>query len=177
MKLALSMWEKYQEQLEETNGARMEADEYLEERARSPSAANRIFLQKYSLKLQMISKQNVSSDHVNHLTYLTSISIHRSRFLRLGQVARTRIASRTRQQRPRRGGASVIDAVTINLHASTVKFGLIAKTPMIWYSEISSHMLSNRTETALARLSKRTDFTSKRAKNQGKWCKTRETSQ
>jgi len=33
-KHALSVWEKYQEQLEEVNGARMEADEYLEARAR-----------------------------------------------------------------------------------------------------------------------------------------------
>jgi len=33
-KRALSVWEKYQEQLEEMNGARMEADEYLEARAR-----------------------------------------------------------------------------------------------------------------------------------------------
>jgi len=44
------------------------------------SVTNRIFLHKYSLKLQMISKQNVSSYHVNQLTYLTSISIHRSHF-------------------------------------------------------------------------------------------------
>ena len=33
-KHALSVWEKYQERLEEVNGARMEADEYLEARAR-----------------------------------------------------------------------------------------------------------------------------------------------
>jgi len=32
-KYAVSVWEKYQEQLEEVNGARMEADEYLEARA------------------------------------------------------------------------------------------------------------------------------------------------
>ena len=36
---ALSVWEKYQEQLEETNGARMEADAYVEARASfSPDA-------------------------------------------------------------------------------------------------------------------------------------------
>ena len=33
-KQALSVWEKYQEQLEEVNGARMEADAYIQERAR-----------------------------------------------------------------------------------------------------------------------------------------------
>ena len=83
-KYAVSVWEKYQEQLEEMNGARMEADEYLEARARF-AVGNQpiyIFLHKYSLKLQMISKQIVSSYHVNRLTCLTSISIHRSRFLR-----------------------------------------------------------------------------------------------
>jgi hypothetical protein len=55
------VWEKYQEQLEEMNGARMEADEYLEARARFAVCDQPIyiFLQKYSLKLQMISKQIV----------------------------------------------------------------------------------------------------------------------
>ena len=33
-KCAVSVWEKYQEQLEEVNGARMEADAYIQERAR-----------------------------------------------------------------------------------------------------------------------------------------------
>ena len=128
-----------------------------------PSAANRIFLQKYSLKLQMISKQILSSYHVNRLTCLTPISIHRSRFLRLGQGARTRTASWTHQPRPRRGVASAIDAVTINLHVSSMKFGLIGTTPMTWYYQISSRMLSNRTGTVLAGINNVCDFTSKPA--------------
>ena len=139
-------------------------------------ATNRIFLQKYSLKLQMISKQIVSSYHVSRLTCLTSISIHQSRFRRLGQDVQTRTASRTHQRQPRRGVASAVNAVTINLHMSTVKFGLIGKTLMTWYSEISSLMLSIRTRTALAHLANFCDFTSKPAKNQGKWHKIRETS-
>ena len=113
-------------------------------------ATNRIFLQKYSSKLQMISKQNVSIYHVNRLTFLMSISIHRSRFRRLGQVAHTRTASRTRRRRRRCAVASAVNAVTINLHVSSMKFGLIEKTPVTWYSEISSHMLSNRTGMVLA---------------------------
>ena len=72
--------------------------------------------------------------------------------------------------------ASAIGSVTINLHVSTMKFGLIGKTPTTRYSEISSRMLSNRTGTVLARLDNRTDFTSKpAAKIQPKWRKTRET--
>ena len=129
-------------------------------------ATNRIFLQKYSLKLQMISKQIVSSYHVNRLTCLTSISIHRSRFLRNGQGGRTRTASRTRR-RPRRGVAFAVNSVTINLHVSTMKFGLIGTTPMTWYSEISSHVLSIRTGTALARLDNFFKFTSKTSSNPG----------
>ena len=140
------------------------------------SVTNRIFLHKYSLKLQMISEQNVSSYHVNQLTYLTTISIHRSHLLRLGLGDRTRTASWTRRRRRRRGVASAVNAVTINLHASTVKFGLIGMTPMTWYSEISWLMLSIRTGTALARLNNFCDFTSKPAQIQGKWRKTRETS-
>ena len=60
-KYAVSVWEKYQEQLEEMNGARMEADEYLEAGARFAVGDQPIyiFLHKYSLKLQMISKQIV----------------------------------------------------------------------------------------------------------------------
>ena len=69
-------------------------------------AANRIFLQKYSLKLQMISKQTESSYHLNRLTCLTSIIIHRGRFPQNGQGARMRTGSRTRQRRPRRSVAS-----------------------------------------------------------------------
>ena len=126
-----------------------------------PSAANLIFLHKYSLKLQMISKQIVSSYHVNRLTCLTSISIHRSRFLRNGQGGRPRTASRTRRRRPRRAVVSAVNSVTINLHVSTMKFGLIGTTPMTWYSEISSHMLSNGTGTALIRLTNFCEFTSK----------------
>ena len=93
----------------------------------------------------------VSSYHVNRLTCLTSISIHRSRFIRNGQGGRPRTASRTRR-RPRRGVAFAVNSVTINLHVSTMKFGLIGTTPMTWYSEISSHVLSIRTGTALALL-------------------------
>ena len=130
-------------------------------------ATNLIFLQKYSLKLQMISKQTVSSYHVNRLTCLTSISIHRSRFLRNGQGGRPRTGSRMRRRRPRRAAASVINAVTINLHASFMKFGLIGTTPMTRYSEISSHMLSNGTGTALTRLTNFCEFTSKTSSNPG----------
>ena len=64
-----------------TIGARMEADSYLEylKRARLPSGnISCIFLQKYSLKLQIISKQAESSYRANQLTCLTSISIHRT---------------------------------------------------------------------------------------------------
>jgi len=41
---ALSVWEKYQEQLEERNGARMENDEYLEARARFAVGGQPYFL-------------------------------------------------------------------------------------------------------------------------------------
>ena len=150
--------------------------EYLEARARLPSGnISRIFTQKYSLKLQMISKQIVSSYHVNRLTCLTSISIHRSRFLRNGQGGRPRTGSRMRRRRPRRAAASVINAVTINLHVSSMKFGLIGRTPMTWYSEISSRMLSIPTGTALAGIDNFCDFTSKPAQIQGKSRKTRPT--
>ena len=88
---------------------------------------------------------------------------------------RPRTGSRTHRRRPRRGVASAVNAVTINLHVSTMKFGLIGTTPKTWYSEISSHMLSIRTETVLAGINNVCDFTSKPAKNQGKWRKTRET--
>ena len=43
-KCAVSVWEKYQEQLEEVNGARMEADEYLEARARFAVGGQPYFL-------------------------------------------------------------------------------------------------------------------------------------
>ena len=112
-------------------------------------------------------KQIVSSYHVNRLTCLTSISIHRSRFLRNGQGGRPRTGSRMRRRRPRRAAASVINAVTINLHASFMKFGLIGTTPMTRYSEISSHMLSNGTGTALTRLTNFCEFTSKTSSNPG----------
>ena len=138
-------------------------------------ATNRIFLHKYSLKMQMISKQIVSSYHVNRLTCLTSISIHRSRFLRNGQGGRPRTGSRTRQRRTRISVASAVNAVTINLHVSTMKFGLIGMTPMTWYSEISSRMLSIPTGTALAGIDNFCDFTSKPAQIQGKSRKTRPT--
>ena len=133
------------------------------------SVTNRIFLHKYSLKLQMISKQIVSSYHVNRLTCLMSISIHRSRFPKLGggRGGRTRIGSRTRQRRTRISVASAVNAVTINLHASSMKFGLIGMTPMTWYSEISSHMLSNGTGTVLTRLTNFCEFTSKTSSNPG----------
>ena len=155
---------------------------HISKRARNlRSATNRIFLQKYSLKLQMLSKQTEeqteSSYHVNQLTCLTSISIRRGRFRRLGRDVHTRIGSRTRRRRPRRAVASVIDAVTINLHARTMKFGLIGTIPMTGCSEISSRMLLIRTGTVLARLANFCDFPSKPAKNQGKWRKTRGTSQ
>ena len=142
-----------------------------------PSAANRYIFSCTSIHWSCKWSQNksYSSYHVNRLTCLTSISIHRSRFLRNGQGGRTRTASRTRRRRPRRAVVSAVNSVTINLHVSTMKFGLIGTTPMTWYSEISSHMLSIRTGIALARLDKITDFTSKPAKNQGKWRKTRET--
>ena len=141
------------------------------------SATNRIFLQKYSLKLQMLSKQTESSYPCESITYLTSISIHRSRFPRLGRGGHTRTGSRTRRRRPRRAVASVINAVTINLHARTMKFGLIGTIPVTRCSEISSRMLLIRTGTVLARLANFCDFPSKPAKNQGKWRKTRGTSQ
>jgi len=120
----------------------------------------------------MISKQIVSSYHMNRLTCLTSISIHWSRFPRLGEGGLTRTASRTRPRRPSvLSVVSAVNAVTINLHVSTMKFSLIGKTPMTCYSEIPSHIFSIQTGTALTRLNKRSDFTSKLAKNQGKWTK------
>ena len=131
------------------------------------------FLLKNSLKLQMIAKQLESNYRANRVTSLTSISIHRSRFLKWSPVKgrrgdRTRTVSRD-FPRMRSVVASAIGSVTINLHASTTKFGLIATTEMTWYSEISSRMLSNRTGTALARLdNNRTDFTSKPVRHTGK---------
>ena len=116
----------------------------------------------------MISKQPEASYRANQLTCLTSISIHRSCFLRNGQGGRPRTCSRMRRQRPRRAVASVINAVTTNLHASFMKFGLIGRTPMTWYSEISSRMLSIPTGTALAGIDNFCDFTSKSAQIQGK---------
>ena len=127
------------------------------------------FLLKNSLKLQMISKQIESNYRANRVTSLTSISIHQSRFLKWSPVKgrrgdRTRTVSRD-FPRMRSVVASAIGSVTINLHVSTTKFGLIGTIEMTWYSKISSRMLSNRTGTALARLdNNRTDFTSKPAK-------------
>ena len=71
---------------------------------------------------------------------------------------RPRTGSRTHRRRPRRGVASAVNAVTINLHVSSMKFGLIGKMTLTWYSEISSHMLSSRMGTALARLDNRIGY-------------------
>jgi len=80
---------------------------------------------------------------------------------------RTRIGSRTRQRRTRISVASAVNTATINLHAHTMKSGLIGTTPMACYSETSSHMLSIRTGTALTRLDNFYKFTSKTSSNPG----------
>ena len=88
----------------------------------------------------MISKQIVKLPC--EWTYVFDVNKYPpSRFPKLGQGGRTKTGSRTLRRRPRRGVASVINAVTINLHASTMKFGLIGTIPMTWYSEISSLVL------------------------------------
>jgi len=80
---------------------------------------------------------------------------------RFDEGSRPRTGSRTRRRRPRRGVASAVNAVTINLHVSAMKYLLIGKTQMTWYSEISSQIFSIPTGTALARLTNFCEFTSK----------------
>jgi len=166
---ALSVWEKYQEQLEEVNGARMEADAYIQERARFAAVGG----QPYFLAQVFIEAANdLKTKRIKlpcESTYVFDVNKYPPKPLpktRLGRPHENRFVN----------APAAVNAVTINLHVSTMKFGLIGTTPMTWYSEISSHMLSIRTGIALARLDKITDFTSKPAKNQGKWRKTRETS-
>ena len=181
-KHAILAWEKYQERLAERNGARMESDtylKYLEARARFANGEH----QPYFLAEVFIEAANdLKTNRIKlpcESTYVFDVNKYPPKPLpkmKTGSLERRpRTGSRTHRRRPRRGVASAVNAVTINLHVRSMKFGLIGTIPMTWYSEISSHMLSIRTGIALARLDKITDFTSKPAKNQGKWHKTRET--
>ena len=178
-KHALSVWEKYQEQLEEVNGVRMEADAYIEARARFAVGDQPYFLAEVFIEAANDLKTNRIKLPCES-TYVFDVNKYPPKPLpkmKTGSLERRpRTGSRTHRRRPRRGVASAVNAVTINLHVSSMKFGLIGTIPMTWYSEISSLVLSIRTGTALARLDNFCDFTSKPAKNQGKWHKTRETS-
>jgi len=174
-KYAVSVWEKYQEQLEEVNGVRMEADEYLEARARFAVGDQPYFLAEVFIE----AANNLKTNRIKlpcESTYVFDVNKYPPKPLPKARRGAGRPHENRFVNAPAEANASAVNAVTINLHVSTMKFGLIGTTPMTWYSEISSHMLSIRTGIALARLDKITDFTSKPAKNQGKWRKTRETS-
>ena len=149
-KHALSVWEKYQEQLEEVNGARMEADKYLEARARFAVGDQPYFLAQVFIEAANDLKTNRIKLPCES-TYVFDVNKYPPKPLPEARPggSRPRTGSRMRRRRQRLAAASVINAVTINLHVSTMKFGLIGTTPMTWCSEISSHMLSNGTGTAL----------------------------
>ena len=169
-KHALSVWEKYQEQLEEVNGARMEADAYSQERARFAVGDQPYFLAQVFIEAANDLKTNRIKLPCES-TYVFDVNKYPPKPLPKMKTGRTRTGSRTHRRRQRRAVESVINSVTINLHVSTIKFCMIGTTPMRWYSKFSSMMLSIRTGTALARLDNLCEFTSKTAKNQGKWRK------
>ncbi len=127
------MWEKYQDQLEETNGARMEADEYLEARARfavggQPYFLAQVFIQAANdLKTKRI-KLPCESTYVFDVNKSPPKPLPKAR---LGRPHENRFVNAPAAG-PRRSVASAVNAVTINLHASTMKFGLIGTTPMRW---------------------------------------------
>jgi hypothetical protein len=170
------VWEKYQDQLEEVNGVRMEADEYLEARARFAVGDQPYFLAEVFIEAANDLKTNRIKLPCES-TYVFDVNKYPPKPLPkawLGRPNENRFENAPAAAA--RGVASAVNAVTINLHVSSMKFGLIEKTQMPWYSEIFSHMLSNRTGMVLAGINNFCEFTSKPAKNQGKWRKTHETS-
>ena len=106
-KHAILVWEKYQEQLAERNGARMEADAYIETRARFAVGDQPYFLARVFIE----AANDLKTNRIKlpcEATYVFDVNKY------------------------------------------PMKSGSIGTTPMTWYSEISSHMLSIRTGTALA---------------------------
>ena len=127
---------------------RMEADEYLEARARFAVGDQPYFLAEVFIEAANDLKTNRIKLPCES-TYVFDVNKYPPKPLpkaRRGPGGRTRTGSRTRRRRPRRGVASAVNAVTINLHVSTMKFGLIGTTPMTWYSEISSQCSQSERE-------------------------------
>ena len=93
------MWEKYQDQLEETNGARMEADEYLEARARFAVGDQPYFLAEVFVEAANDLKTNRIKLPCES-TYVFDVNKYPpSRFPKLGQGGRTKTGSRTLRRR------------------------------------------------------------------------------